>query len=448
MYFILILFVQYLVAMGSGDRPWLAALEGYYGPPLDHAARADLVTWLGAHDYDAYAYSPKNDPYARDRWRDAYPADELRRFAELVDVGRDAGVELAMTMNPGLDWRPGDASEIDALTAKLSAFCDIGVAGLAVAWDDVPGGGAELGHEHGGAVAEAFRRLGGEGRWFTCPVDYSARRPTAYLRAFADALPPEVAVVWTGPGIVSPTLTGDDATGLADALGRDLLFGENFPVNDGGMAHVMHLGPYPTRDASFVAATRGAVINFMHRPLASRLGLAVAAKFWRDPSGDRYAQWLDALGEFDGLEPLARACASWVDDPEPDRQLRAWADAAPHDPHLEDYLARGCRAGLDPALAAELEPWLAQWEAEAKAMQAALWLLAAGGAVTMDEVGALAQHWYDARRAETQAFGIRFAYYPVSDRDGDRLISDPVSVVEGTNLTDRLCRRALDAVAP
>jgi hyaluronoglucosaminidase len=350
-------------------------------------------------------------------------------------------------MNPGLDWRAGDPSEVDALSAKLEAFRNIGVAGLAVAWDDVPGGGASLGAEHGAAVAQAFARVGGE-RWFTCPVDYSARQPTEYLRAFADALPEEVAIVWTGPGIVSPTLGGADATSLADALGRDLMFGENFPVNDGGMAHVMHLGPYPTRDASFVAATTGAVVNFMHRPLASRLGLAVAAKFWRDPSGDRYAQWSDALAEFDGLEPLARACASWVDDPEPDRTLRAWADAAPADTQLEAYLAAGCRDGLDPALAAELEPWLAQWDAEAKAMQAALWLLASDGPVSMDEVGAMALHWYDARRSETQAFGIRFAYYPVSDRVGDRLVSDPTSIVEGTNLTDRLCRRALDAVRP
>lgn len=429
-------------------RPWLAALEGYYGPPLDHDARVALVEWLGNHDYDAYAYSPKNDPFARDRWRDPYPADELARFAELVGVCRDAGLELSMTMNPGLDWRVGDPADVDALTAKLDAFRAIGVAGLAVAWDDVPGGGAEIGAEHGNAVARAFERIGGDARWFTCPVDYSAREPTAYLRAFADALPPEVAIVWTGPGIVSPTLTGADATPLAAALGRELLFGENFPVNDGGMAHVMHLGPYPTRDASFVDATGGAVVNFMHRPLASRLGLAVAAKFWRDPTGDRYAQWVDALAEFDGLEPLARACSSWVDDPEPDRVLREWAATAPHDDRLERYLAAGCRDGLDPDLAAELEPWLAQWEAEAKAMQAALWLLAAGGSVTMDEVGAMAQHWYDARRSETQAFGIRFAYYPVSSRDGDRLISDPVSIVEGTNLTDRLCHRALDAVRP
>jgi len=430
-------------------RPWLAALEGYYGPPLEHGERVALVQWLGNHDYDAYAYSPKDDPYARDRWREPYPADDMAHFAELVTVCNDAGLELGLTMNPGLDWRLDDPSEIDRLTAKLAAWHAIGVRGLAVAWDDVPGEGAAVGASHGAAVAAAFERIGTDARWFTCPVDYAARTPTTYLRAFADALPPEVDIVWTGPGIVSPTLTGTDATQLSEALGRPLLFGENFPVNDGGMEQVLHLGPYPSRDASFVAATSGAVVNFMHRPRASRIGLAVAARFWRNPTEDRYTAWEAALAEFPGLEPLARACSSWVDNAEPDRRLSEWANAArAGNKRLEAFLAGGCRADLDPVLAAEVEPWLAQWEAEASAMQAALWLLASDRAVSMDEVGAMALAWYTARRSETQAFGIRFAYYPVSHRSGDRLLSDPVSVVEGTNLTDRLCRNALEAVRP
>jgi hyaluronoglucosaminidase len=444
MYFILISTVQYCAElMSTGQRAWLAALEGYYGPPLSHKERVALVQFLAAHDYDAYAYSPKDDPFAREHWREPYPADELAKFAELVAVCDDAGLELSMTMNPGLDWRVDDPSEVDALTAKLEAFKKIGVRGLAVAWDDVPGEGAAVGASHGGAVATAFARLGADAEWFTCPVDYAASEPTTYLRAFADALPPEVGIVWTGTGIVSPRLTGADASGLSHALGRELLFGENFPVNDGGMAHVLHLGPYPTRDASFVAATKGAVVNFMHRPRASRVGLAVAARFWRNPEEDRYAAWEAVLAEFPGLEPLARACSSWVDNPEPDRRLLEWDNA-----ELEAFLAPGCRDGLDAALAEEVEPWLAQWEAEATAMQAALWLLGSDAPVTMEEVGAMALAWYEARRSETQAFGVRFAYYPVSARDGDRLVSDPVSVVEGTNLTDRLCRRALDAVRP
>lgn len=436
--------------MNSAHRPWLAALEGYYGPPLSHEERVALVEWLAAHDYDAYAYSPKDDPFARERWREPYPAEQMAQFAELVAVCEANGMQLGLTMNPGLDWRLEDPSDVDKLTAKLEAWHSIGVRGLAVAWDDVPGEGAAAGASHGAAVKAAFDRIGNDGlRWFTCPVDYAATEPSTYLSAFAEALPPEVDIVWTGPGIVSPTCIGADAVGLSKALDRTLLFGENFPVNDGGMAQIMHLGPYPTRDASFVDAVSGSVVNFMHRPRASRIGLAVAAKFWRDPSADRYDAWEAALEEFPGLEPIARACSSWVDNAEPDRRLLEWANAAQNgDKRLEEYLAAGCREGLDPVLAEELEPWLGQWEKEALAMQAALWLIANDGPVSMGEVGAMALHWYEARRQEPQVFGIRFGYYPVSRRVGDSLYSDPVSVVEGTNLTDRLCNIALEAVRP
>lgn len=433
-------------------RPWLAALEGYYGPPLRHAERVDLIGWLAAHDYDAYAYSPKDDPYARGRWREPYPAEQMAQFAELVAVCHDVGMELALTMNPGLDWRLDDPSEIDKLTAKLEAWHRIGVRGLAVAWDDVPGEGTSIGASHGAAVAAAVERIGDNARWFTCPVDYSARVPTTYLTAFAHALPHQVDIVWTGPGIVSPQCTGQDATVLSAALGRRLLFGENFPVNDGGMEQILHLGQYPTRDESFAHAVSGAVVNFMHRPRASRIGLAVAAKFWRDPNADRYDAWEAVLAEFAGLEPLARACGSWIDNPLPDRRLTEWAEAAiaskGTDTRLEAFLAAGCRDGLEPALAAEVEPWLEQWDKEAVAMQSALWLIANDKPVSMDEVGAMALHWYAARRAEPQTFGIRFGYYPVSDRVGDQIVSNPVSVVEGSNLTDVLCRAALAAVAP
>ena len=49
--------------MNDATRPWLAALEGYYGPPLAHDERVALVQWLGEHDYDSYAYSPAPRAY-------------------------------------------------------------------------------------------------------------------------------------------------------------------------------------------------------------------------------------------------------------------------------------------------------------------------------------------------------------------------------------------------
>jgi hypothetical protein len=164
-------------------------------------------------------------------------------------------------------------------------------------------------------------------------------------------------------------------------------------------------------------------------------------------SAARQQAWLDVIAGFDGLEPLARSCRSSVADPDPDPDLVEWATAALVDPdedRLATFLRAGCRDGLAPALAAEVEPWLAQWELEAAAMLAALDLLAARRTPSIPALWAAAQAWATARAGRPQVFGIRFARYPMTRHDGVRLLADRGAVVHGTNLTDRLWAATLD----
>ena len=42
---------------------------------------------------------------------------------------------------------------------------------------------------------------------------------------------------------------------FAGQLGRKPVFAENFPVNDGGMEGVLHIGPYPERSPGVVDET-------------------------------------------------------------------------------------------------------------------------------------------------------------------------------------------------
>ena len=423
--------------------PWLAAHEGWYGPPLEHAARVELVGWLAAHGYDGYAYGPKDDPHHRAQWREPYPGPAMDRFRELHEACDDAGLDLVAMVSPGLGWR-GDAADLDALVAKLGAFRELGVRAFSVNWDDVPGQGIEVGASHGHAVAEAVARIGDDVRWMAVPVDYALTTATPYLRAFAAELPDDVGVLWTGTSVVSPDVTVEQHRRLTSELGRPVLFGENFPVNDAGMSDVMHLGPYPRRDPALRSEVGVVTVNFMHRPLASRVGLATAAAFWRGDD-DREGAWSAAVAEQPGLEPIARACRSWVTGPGPDPTLAEWADAAGDsgDPRLRAYLDAGCRDGLDPQLAAELAPWLDRWDEEAASMVEALDVLASTG-VDMVKLWSAAGRWARCRRAAPQVFGIRFARYPVSGRHGDALVAAAGAVVHGDNLTDRLWAAALD----
>lgn len=429
----------------TAPRPWIAAHEGYYGPPLEPRARTELIHWLGEHGFDAYVYSPKDDPYQRARWREPYPAAEHQVLAELADTCGSAGIDLGLTISPGLDWRAGDASEVEALVTKVDSLVSLGLGMFGIAWDDVPGRGAAVGGDHGAAVAAVVEALGPQcPRWLTCPVDYALETPTEYLMAFADAVGAGVDIMWTGPSVVPTTLTAEDVSAVSGPLGRPVVFAENFPVNDVGMAPVLHLGPAPRRDADAIDALSGVLVNFMPFPLASRVGLAAVQRGWTQPITDRQEAWSAALAQVPGIGPLARACRSWLDHPGPDPELVEWATAAgPDDQRLRRFLETGCRDGLDVGLATEVAPWLDAWEREAAVMVAALDLLEDDRPPSFLRTAALAEAWHDVRRSQEAVFGIRFAVYPSTRRVPGTHVARPDAVVRGANLTDLVVERAL-----
>jgi hypothetical protein len=122
--------------------------------------------------------------------------------------------------------------------------------------------------------------------------------------------------------------------------------------------------------------------------------------------------------------------------------LLEWARAAlDGDQRLESWLAAGCRDGLPAEWAADLEPWLEAWDWHAMAVPIALAALRSadgpGGAFTVAEV------WRRGLAMERQLFGIRWALYPLTVRDGDAERADPAGLVRGETLLDTLCREAL-----
>lgn len=430
----------YIWRVPTSSSRWFGALEGFYGAPFAAEDRVSFVRWLGTEGGRDYVYAPKGDPLLRDRWREPFP--DPAWFTDLAAVCSAAGVRLSVVVSPGLDWTGDD--DIPALVAKLTALRDAGIDSLGVAFDDVPRGGAELGAAHGRAVAAAAAALPGV-RVAACPVDYAVRRPTTYLRAFEAQLPAGVDLLWTGPAIVSPTITAQDVATLAAELpGRRLVLADNVPVNDGAMSGVLHLGPYPVRDPAVPGLTAGLLLNLMPLPLASRIGVAAGLRWWADPEGDREQQWRQVVADVPGLQPLARACRSWLTEPGADEELAGWAHAAVDgdDRRLEDWLAAGCREGLPRDWQDELAPWLDAWE------------LMAGGLGFVLDVGrkadpveaafGIAEARRRMRAREQQLFGIRDAVYPVTRQDGDAVGPDPAGIVQGHWLVDEVCGRLLD----
>jgi hypothetical protein len=421
---------------------WLALIEGFYGPAYRHEDRLDLLRWMPGAGFTDYAYGPKVDAFHRASWRSPYPEDQVAELTETLRVAEECGIRLTLSVSPGLDWRGADDHE--ALVEKLRQLYDLGARSLGVYWDDVPPGGEDLGRSHGAGVAAAAAGLPDDVRWMTCGTDYAFDTVTAYLRGFAAALPPGTPIAWTGPDITSPVVSASTAATLTEALGHPLLLCDNWPVNDLGMAGQLHLGPAPYREPALRGVVAGAGFNAMSLPHASRVGLSLAARHWLDPEEDRDAAWSAVVSAVPGQEPIARACRSWVDTPGPDPTLLSWLDEAlVGGSQLLDHLSAGCRTGLASEWAAELEPWLATWEAEARVLS---WVIRTfRGEDPGDDVD-LNRDWLALHRREAQVFGTRLAVYGLSYRLADRLLPHPDTVVRGENLTDLAVRRALEAL--
>jgi hypothetical protein len=268
--------------------------------------------------------------------------------------------------------------------------------------------------------------------------------------------------MWTGPTVCSPRISVEDAKGWSSALGgRPPLVWDNFPVNDAMMTGSLHLGPYTGRDADLCEVVGGVLCNPMTQAYASKVPLATAAAFLRDPDGyDAEAAWETAIADAGGaraapLRTLAHACAdSPLHSPRELELARLVAEEAfdAIEPILRAAreLPEAFSDGGD-ALAAEVAPWAHAARIEAEAGLAALRLVKLVRSPDPDAeramhfVFVLLYSWGSARTNKQVTFGPRFALYTpvVQLPDGRPAVDVALAVREDANAIDALCRVAL-----
>ena len=400
-------------------------IEGFYGEPWSHADRLWMIERLGSWGMNRYVYAPKNDPLHRGEWRTAYGEEALRDFAELIEAGARAGVEVGFAVSPGLSISYASIADRRALVDKFKTFQALGARFLSLAFDDVPhelvhesdrASFESLAHAQVAVVADLLDSLGSDGWFWLVPTDYLGVGPTDYLHVLGDELDPHVEVGWTGRTVVSPSISRDEAALRAATLKRKLLLWDNVPVADGPMCRMLHLGPYGRRDPELAEHASGILLNPMEQAHASSVALHTAASYLRDPQGyDPERAWNDALEELGSGDPEAfrsfayahRFSAIWFEDRDPELEsgfvklvelLEAGDDLVPALEELRGRVdvrmgaAERLRARLaDRVLAAEIEPWLVAHERETRRLNAALEAARAllGGGTRGEKVRAL-----------------------------------------------------------
>lgn len=477
-------------ALTIGDHPAMpirGTIEGFYGKPWTHDDRVRHLDFLATVKANTYVYSPKDDPYARARWRDPYPATTLAELGTLAARARTDHVDFVYALSPGPTVCFSSPADIQALERKFDALRGIGVHSFYVALDDIeytkwncdadkaafgPSGAQAAGVAQSrflnAVQANLAARDPSARPLIMVPTEYYDAKETPYKAALRANLDPRVVVQWTGTDVVPPAISIPDAKAATKAFGRKTLLWDNYPVNDYAQTTGrLLLAPYARREAGLSGELSGILSNPMNQEAPSRVAVTgVAAFAWNDRGYDPDRIWLaaaralagnderatEALLRFFDTQHMAPTFGSQPWQPQAPRlkaELDAVRDALAHGDAAERrsalaMLARVAdeltdapdiiRSGVgDPAFAAQSAPWL-----EAMRLWGRTLRLSAAGLSAAEQGSAAATGYFaEARRLAAEAAAVqsipgatRFDG-PIRIADGvlDRFVADAPGLV-------------------
>lgn len=262
----------------ADEKPLLTGvIEGFYGRAWTHAQRLEMLHWIAGAGMNTFVYGPKDDIKIRARWRETYDAAEAAALAELAEAARGRGLNFMVAIAPCLDVVYSDPRDLAALTGRLDQLLGLGVKHFALLFDDIPA-------QMAAADAQAFDSFAAAQVYFAnsafehlkasvgdpvvlfCPTEYCAAFAgrdvpgSAYLNTIGEGLDPEIGVFWTGPDIVSETISAESLREIGRVLRRKPVIWENFHANDYDIRRVM-AGPLGGRKAEILGLVDGLITN-------------------------------------------------------------------------------------------------------------------------------------------------------------------------------------------
>ncbi len=289
--------------------PRRGVVEGFFGPPWSMAHRKAIFAFGAARGMNTYLYAPKDDPYHRKRWRVPYPRKEWQELLRLIGAARRHRIDFVYGFHPGEGLRFSADEPVRILLKKARRFYDAGVRTFAVLFDDIP---SRLTHaKDRNHFQSSLARAEGEWlsnilaqepaswqdvEWWICPSYYTpdpllARMFGAFeprfLETLGEYLPSEIACLWTGPAVVSKTITLPHVRAITNRVRHRLILWDNYPVNDLSMSDELHIGPLRGRDARLPEAVYGYLNNPLLQEELGFVPLATCFDYAADPRAYR-----------------------------------------------------------------------------------------------------------------------------------------------------------------
>jgi sugar phosphate isomerase/epimerase len=252
-------------------------IEGFYGRAWTHRQRVEMIDWIARAGMNCFIYGPKDDIKIRARWREIYDAAEAADLRELADAAAARKVDFMVAMAPCLDVAYSDARDLLALKRRLDQLLDLDIIHFVLLFDDIPSvmtpedeavfPSFAAAHCHFANAAFAHVRTHApEATMLFCPTEYCAAfaghdvPASTYLNTLGKELNPGIGVFWTGPDIVSESISADSLRETGRVLRRKPVIWENFHANDYDIRRV-HAGPLGGRKAEILELIDGIVTN-------------------------------------------------------------------------------------------------------------------------------------------------------------------------------------------
>lgn len=310
-------------------RDWPAfgfrgGMESFYGPEWSQADRLAQLDFLAAHKMDTFFYGPAGDPRTGTLWNSPYDSAELARMQQVVDHAEAEHVNFIYRVSPEAPLQPSSGichsrqTDLQELADRFEQLWSIGVRQFVIAWDDVAGQFtcAQDQQTYGtDPVPTAAAQTSvvnyiqqhfidshpGAKPLITVPTQYSGTQASAYRTRFDTLLAPSAQIYWTGPAVVSPTITVPDITATQQAYpNHHLVIWDNYPVNDYTTNRLL-LGPLTGRDAGLAQHALGITFNEMQEQAPSQIVLATEADYaWNAAAYNSDTSWDRGLHEIGG----------------------------------------------------------------------------------------------------------------------------------------------------
>ena len=285
------------------DWPTIAdrgVIEGYYGNPWSQEDCMDMFEFFDHNKMNVFIYGPKNDPYHKSNWAEAYPADKAAELQQLATEGLKHKVHFVWSIHPG---NAIEGDNMEKAKQKFLKMYDLGIRQFGVFFDDIGGEKVDAQIAYLNFInKEIVKAKPDVAPLIVCPTEYcisfagGQNTSSQYLPKLGAGLDSDIQIMWTGAGVVDMN-QNSAADWFTNKTGRKPYIWLNYPVNDYGYeGGPLLMSPYEAPDAQIPSKIQAFCSNPMEYYEASKVALYGIGDFtWNPTAYNADANWEKAL---------------------------------------------------------------------------------------------------------------------------------------------------------